>query len=328
MDNPNPALRPGRILYSAAILSLCALGCAQDPSAASPTAAPSDTRPALPAIEPPDPPALAGFRQALEQQAFDRLPEVLADLEAADEDRSDPDLTLALALANLWGVVEAGREPGAPAMAPARALAARAGFERARELSPDDARIDGWLGSVLLGTGRALGSAALIEQGFAEVERGVTRNPQFNAFVLAFQHAEREPADPRRAEAPAEFWRAATLCDPATSAEHPSLPPGERPEPFDPRVCNDTARAPHNLEGFWLHGGDIMLQAGDLAAAHACYQNAITSDVRDDWPFRALADERLEAAEARLQLLQDDDPNNDPTPIWRAQIQCASCHAL
>lgn len=283
------------------------------------------------AAEPPlhDIPAVAAFRVALEAGAYEALPGVLEELTRADEAApNDPAVTLALGLANLWGVAELGRVvPVDAAQAGVYALAARSHLERARELSPADARIDGWIGSVLIGIGTNLASADLVQDGYDEIDRGVQRNPAFNSFVEAFSYARKPADDPEFPRAVDAFFRTVEVCELGVTRAEPQLPSiNEPPAAGVPTACTNGPAMPHNLEGFWLFGGDILLKAGELSTALALYENAALEGRARGWLHVAVAEQRTADAAEWAMLLTDEDATNDPLLAWQAPNQCVLCH--
>lgn len=325
----------------ACVSLLFVLGCASDAdrgrhdAAAAPDAAVRDAgahadaaapEPA-PALD--DAPAVAAFRAALEQGRYDDLPDVLAELtDAAQAQPDDPDITLALALANLWGVAESGRaaEPD-PGQQASHAFAAEMHLERARALAPDDARIDGWLGSVHIGIGLKTGNPELVQTGYDEIARGVERDPAFNLFVEAFQYAREDPSDPEFARAADAFFRTAELCEFGVSRRHPRLPEGAHAPPGVSPVCGNGPKMHHNIEGFWIYGGDILLKSGEVEVALALYENAAQVEGSRRWPHRDVVEQRLADAGARAERLSDGDAENDPLLAWDSPNQCVLCHA-
>jgi hypothetical protein len=274
-------------------------------------------------------PAVAAFRAALEAGRYDALPDVLEQLASADRARpDDAEIKLALGLANLWGVVELGRDPQAPpSQAGGYALEAQAHLKRARELSPDDGRIDGWIGSISIGIGTNLSSPELVQEGYDEIARGVVRDPAFNLFVQAFQHARKAPDDPDFARAAQAFFEAVELCELGATRDAPQLATASTGRAAGVSiVCSNGPKMPHNLEGFWLFGGDILLKAGELATARALYENALLEGRAHGWPYLAVAEQRIDDAAAWARLLGDADADNDPQLAWDAPNQCVLCH--
>lgn len=300
----------GRALRIGA-LWLGALGCADD-------AAPVD-----------DVPAVDAFHAALEAGRYETLPDVLEELAHADEERpDDPAVTLALGLANLWGVAEIARVlPVDPAQAGAYAVAAQTHLERARTASPDDARIDGWIGSVRIGIGTNLGNAELVADGYDEIDRGVRRDSAFNSFIEAFSYARKARDDADFSRAAAAFFRTVEVCDLGVTRDAPRLAMARRAPAANVSIaCTNGPKMPHNLEGFWLFGGDILLKSGELATARALYENAVLEGEARGWPHLEVAERRLADAAAWATLFADADAANDPPLAWQSPQQCVLCH--
>ena len=327
--------RGARATLAAGALWLGLPACAEDPEripaqAGEPDAA-LDASDAPDAAEPrlDDAPAVAAFRVALENGRYEVLPDVLEDLaSAADDEPDDPALTLALALANLWGVAELGRTaPVDPAQAGVYALAARSHLERAAVLAPDDARIDGWIGSVLIGIGTNLANAEIVQQGYEAIDRGVQRDPAFNSFVEAFSYARKAADDPEFPRAVEAFFRTVEVCELGVTRAAPQLSSANQaPAEGVSSACTNGPAMPHNLEGFWLFGGDILLKAGELSTALALYENAALEGRARGWPHHDVAEQRLADAEAWTALLSDADATNDPQLAWQSPNQCVLCH--
>jgi hypothetical protein len=272
---------------------------------------------------------VASFRAALEAGAYESLPHVIDELTRADEQQpDDPTLALALGLANLWGVAELGRiTPFDPAEAGAYALAAQTHLARARVLAPNDARIEGWLGSVRIGIGTNLGSAEIVQDGYDQIASGVIRDSAFNSFVEAFSYARKPADDADFPRAVAAFFRTVEVCELGVTRAAPSLAAaGQAPADGVSSACSNGPEMPHNLEGFWLFGGDILLKAGDLTTAVALYENAVLEGRARSWPYRDLAEQRLADASAWAMRLADADPANDPVLAWDSAKQCMLCH--
>lgn len=346
MHNTTRIPSGARAILRAGALGLSLLGCAQDAvpavqpehepndvadgsvDAAADAADPTD---AADATAPPldDVPAVAAFRAALETGSYEALPDVLEALARADEaEPDDPAVTLALGLANLWGVAELGRtEPVDAAQAGVYAFAARTHLERARELSPDDARIDGWIGSVLIGIGTNIANADLVQDGYDEIDRGVQRDPAFNSFVEAFSYARKPAGDPDFPRSVDAFFRTVEVCGLGVTRDDPQLTSaGEPPAAGVSSACTNGPAMPHNLEGFWLFGGDILLKAGELSTAVALYENAALEGRARGWPHVAVAEQRSADARDWASRLADADATNDPLLAWQSPNQCVLCH--
>lgn len=91
------------------------------------------------------------------------------------------------------------------------------------------------------------------------------------------------------------------------------------------RACWNSWIAPHNLEGFFLNMGDMLVKAGDVRAARAIYANAKASHEYASWKFRDVLDARIADAETNVAAF-----NHPGTTSTRLMIDsafaCMGCH--
>ncbi len=95
------------------------------------------------------------------------------------------------------------------------------------------------------------------------------------------------------------------------------------------RACWNDPIAPHNVEGFYLWMGDVLVKHGNVEAARVAYDNVMLAPEYPDWPYRSLLQDRLDTdLDAKAALYQDADPENDP-PFAGSELSrsCVVCHA-
>jgi hypothetical protein len=251
---------------------------------------------------------------------------------AAEQSPTDAALALDRALAHLWHVGEAGRDPAQDLAAVARESASLPGlFQQARVLGSDP-RVDCFLGTTLVSAGKALHDESLVAQGIAALDRGVAAYPEFNLFCRMLAYADYPAADPRFAVALDAAFATLDICfgEPVDRerpeiAKYLSLATDRGPK----RVCWNDEIAPHNAEGFYLYFGDLLVKQGKVELAAIMYTNAKQIREYASWPYKALIEERLGSdLQARAALYADDIPSNDP-PLAGGTVQraCAYCHA-
>jgi len=273
-----------------------------------------------------DPPAVLAFREAFETQRYDLVPALVEDLErAAAAAPDDPRVGLTLALANLWGAAEISRIGGDPAREATHAFDALAQLESASRLAPDDARIDGFIGAVRMRIGLRVGDADLVARGLAEIEAGIARHPEFNAFVAILVLSRLERDDPRFAGTFAAIERTMAACELPVSEATPALAlEAPRKDVSGPdRVCWNGPLALHNWEGTWLFVGDAYAKAGRGELARALYGNAQLFESYASWGFRPLLEARIATADELAARSSDDDPSSDPERVADPAGQCA-----
>lgn len=276
--------------------------------------------------------AKAFFWDAFTQQRFADGARATALLEAAlAVNPGDASLALLVAHSYLWRLSEFGRNPEPdPTELPALAGASEAGFGRALGQAPTDARILGWLGSVMIGNGGAMGDAEKVAAGHTLVEQGVAAYPEFNGFVLSLVNASYPVGSAEFELAVEAMWDNLDVCAGfTTNRETPDLSAALAPVlagQADP-ACANTVRAAHNLEGFFLYFGDLLLKANQETAARAMYDATRASPTFEFWPYRETLVQREQAVAARLAAYTNSDPSDDPALIAQEPFSCSYCHA-
>ena len=248
------------------------------------------------------------------------------------ENPNDPRLALLLAHTHFWKVAERTRvTPLMPEITDHLILAERY-FEEARQLAPEDQRIPGWLGGVKLALGNIHRDERLTREGYFMLKEAAAAYPRFNAFSFAYPIAARPHDSPRFAEAVEAMWTNLELC--AQRKYDRTRPQIDwtrlaalSTDTGPTRVCWNTARVPHNVEGFFLAAGDTWLKNGQKEAATAAYQVIKQVPEYASWRYKAALEERLANLDDWMRRLRDNDPTNDPPIMMSSAIACVGCHA-
>ena len=91
------------------------------------------------------------------------------------------------------------------------------------------------------------------------------------------------------------------------------------------RVCWNSWIAPHNLEGFFLNMGDMLVKSGDWQTARKIYANAKLAHEYPTWPHRDVLEERMQSAEANVAAFNAP-PSDDKPVMMNSAIACMACH--
>ena len=275
--------------------------------------------------------AKQAFRDAFEAQRYEALPEVTAALTAAYlKNPNDAKLALLIGHAHLWRVAERAREPNSGPGVTDSIVLANFYFNEAYRLQPDDHRIAGWLASTQMALGSIHADERAKRSGYFMLKDSVRAFPEFNNFTLGYVMSRLPAGDPKLAEATQAMWTNLDLCvGYKVDRQNPDLavlgtdsaPPGPR------RICFNVPGAPHNVEGFFLAFGDLLVKTGDAQRAKTVYQQARVSSTYDSWPFRTLLEERVRTADARAAQFASADKGNTPEMIGTSAHTCAVCHA-
>ena len=222
---------------------------------------------------------------------------------------NEEELQLFLGLDHLWRLAEPLTGEDAPLSQLGDATASRDHLKLAKMLCPTDARVDAWLGPVLVRFGRVLDDQATISEGLGDLDEGIAAYPSFVLFSKLLVYADAERTAP-------EFQNAldAVTANIASCSQTPN----------DPACTNATV--PHNLEGANIFLGDIYTKALRKPDAQAVFAALPSSQGWSTWSFQTIQSERLHDLDARIAAYSNTNAADDPSAAWSATNQCALCH--
>ena len=197
---------------------------------------------------------------------------------------------------------------------------ANAAFATALPLLWDDAtgtgdsRVPGFAAAAKYMQGVVDGDAALRAAGLADLAHAVEVNAFFNVFDFIPVLQALPPGDAAFQEA---FTFVTTyLNDPATL----------QCVITQPEICANEGLAPRNLQGSLTLFGDLYAKAGNLQQAQTWYNLGIAFPDTATWKFRAILQDRVANAAARVALYADANAANDPPLVGAGPEACAVCH--
>jgi hypothetical protein len=94
------------------------------------------------------------------------------------------------------------------------------------------------------------------------------------------------------------------------------------------RRCFDEA-VPHNVEGFYLNFGDMLVIAGDWQTARKVYANAMVARDYATWPFSAELQARIAHAPDNVALFNGPSAGRSkpgPQGMANSNAACMACH--
>lgn len=322
MNKPNKLLPVKAILGATAILLATFAACKREPPAAS---VPQKSVSAEQARE--------VFLATFESGRFEEIGTAIQLLEQIYVDNpQDPQNTLLLALAHFWAAAESERSTSAdPEMQRQHTELQLRYFNEAYALSPNDARILGWIGGSEVALSLLQKDSTLRSQGLEKIDRGVDQYPEFNHFIAAIVRHQLPPDNPEYARGVEAMWKTFDLCIGRTlDRNNPEMAPfmqlytASGPK----RACWSVPKALHSFEGFSLIMGDMVLKSGKPDQAKVLYQNAKLSHTYAGWneTFKKALQERMaDNLEERAARFRDQDRSNDP-PVGVPIRSCMICH--
>ncbi|MBI3358082.1 MAG: hypothetical protein HY037_00590 [Nitrospirae bacterium] len=302
-------------------------GCAYFAVQSAPKKSPSTTR--RPAAEQAD----ALFWKTLHGGQYDQIPVALNALTAAYiVDPGDATTAAHIGWLHVWRIAERTRMVDIPATITDHAVMGRRYFEEAVRLNPKDARYLGFYGGILLAEGSIHQDEKLTRKGYFTLMDSIKAFPEFNYFTAGYVMSER-PRDSKQFNEGLEYqWLNLDVCvGEKVNRHNPDYQKYMhlKTDKGQKRVCWNSWIAPHNLEGFFLNMGDMLVKAGDWQTAQKIYANARFSDEYNQWKFRDLLEERITQAETNVTAFNapQDTAGRTAQPImFQSAFSCMGCH--
>jgi len=265
--------------------------------------------------------------------AFDEIPEALDTVTGAYlQDPADAVTAAHVAWLHMWRAAERSRlDRLAPTITDD--LVAQHYFEQAVALNPGEARYQGFLAAARLFVGSVNRDERETRRGYHELLDSIAAWPEFNLFTAGYVMS-REPADSARFQQGLEWqWRNVDVCaeakvdrghpDYAAYMSHPTTQ-GRK------RACWNSWIAPHNLEGFFLNMGDMLVASGDWKTARIIYANARLSPTYAEWKYRDVLEQRIVNAQSNVAAFRappsGTTPDRDtPRLMIAGDFACMAC---
>jgi hypothetical protein len=161
--------------------------------------------------------------------------------------------------------------------------------------------------------------------------------PEFNWFTIGYTLSGRDHASPLVREGLDMQWKTLDACtQTAVNRTNPSLADmlraGENErDPRRRRACWNTWIAPHNVEGFFLNMGDMLVKSGDWQTGVRVYALARGLGSYPRWAYRDVLEARIADAEQNVAAFRRPDVPG-PTGADGSRIMlggrfaCVACH--
>jgi hypothetical protein len=243
-----------------------------------------------------------------------------------------------LGMSHLWRVAERFREARQDPTITDQLILADKYLSEARRLDPKDFRIPGFEGSVKMALGSIHQDEALKREGYFILKDGMRRYPEFNLFTMSFVLANAPREDQKFADAVEYAWKNVEVCvghrvgraaaDVAAlsaSMRNTLSPSAQIAGGSSDRACRNPPAAPHNMEGFFLHMGDLLVKKGDVDTAREIYKLARIAPTYAAWPHAEVLEKRIEQAPERARLWAEG-VKPPPEILFQSSIACVACH--
>jgi len=270
------------------------------------------------------------FWRTFHSGAYDEIPRALDVLTAAYLNTPADAVTAAhIAWLHNWRMAERVRSSAVPPTITDEVFLARRYFEEAATLNPSDARVLAFLAGHTVAEGTLHKDERLVRRGYYMLLDAIEAWPEFSLFTAGYVMS-RLPADSPRFKEGLEWqWRNLDVCvgerfDRANPdyAKYVQLETKEGPK----RACWNSRIAPHNLEGFFLNMGDMLVKSGDWQLAQKIYANAKRLPDYSSWKFASVLEARIEQAQENVPAFNGTDGTRNRPIMINSAFACMACH--
>jgi hypothetical protein len=282
-------------------------------------------------------PGRTAFFAALRSGDHAGLPAIITTLttEHLARDRTS---TAVLGFAHAWRLAESSRTGDDPTVIESASVAHRM-FQTAHASFPDDPRLLGFQGSMMMAEGSINDDAELSKNGYFATSSSAVEWPQWGLFTLAYSLSGQPPDSSLGRQALDSLWQNLETCSAGQVIDRTSTElltfvaaASQSPNPLIARACGDQPVTPFNFEGFFVVFGDLLARQGDVVQARRMYQTALSTDLSQRWPHRSAVERRLDQVallRARWSTLPARGSGAlaiDDVPLFQGPASCTICH--
>lgn len=273
------------------------------------------------------------FWRTLHAGAYDSIPRALLVMMAAYlQNPADAETAAHVAFLHAWHIAERSRLAEVSPAITDDAILARRYFDQSMAHAPRyDARIHGFDAVLRMIEGDIHRDAELWTDGLGRGREAIKAWPEFNWFTIGYVLSAKPDTSAIFREALEMQWKTVNACGRTTvdrvnpTAEVALAALRTETDPLRLRACTNGWIAPHNMEGFFLNMGDMVVKSGDWRAAQKVYELARgTRGVGDyaTWPYREVLETRIRDAEQNVRAFQ-----RGSTPLmFGSTFACSACH--
>jgi hypothetical protein len=270
------------------------------------------------------------FWRTLHADAYDSIARALFILKAAYlQNPADRQTAAHIGFMHAWRIAERSRAAQASPTITDDAVLARRYFDLAAAGAPNyDARTHGFGAVFRMVEGDIFRDRELWADGLRRGRAAIKAWPEFNWFTIGYALSGKPDTSALFREALEMQWQTVDACSRMTVdrtnplAEVVLTALRTETDSLRLRACTNTWIAPHNMEGFFLNMGDMVVKSGDWRTAQKVYMLAKGVDAYPTWPYREILEERIRNAERNVEEFRKD---NSPI-MFRSKFSCSACH--
>lgn len=271
---------------------------------------------------------------------YDSIPTILEKLTSAYIENPNDIRTIDhLAFTHMWALSEHRNIVGR-ARTIEHATLAQKYFGESYLMNPNDTRMLSFLSSVKMANGKICGDPQLLKEGYLNGLKAIREWEEFSSFSLAYTLSRLPSTDDKFKEA---LKLMETLAERHASNFDANSPDTRQKiahidwlkdsDQSQDRVFRNSWIAPHNVEGFFLAYGDMLVKSGKWEEAISVYKLSRQVQQYNDWDYKDVLQRRIDNARRNVQMFAQPVTRNeiisvDDAMLVETGIACRSCHQM
>jgi hypothetical protein len=246
------------------------------------------------------------FWDNFHQGNYDSIPKILDKLMTSySKNNNDYKIAAHIGFTHAWALAESNRiENVSPRITDHSTLAVKY-FKEAFELHPEkEWRYYGFMISMYMAEGGIHADMQDMTEGYFKMKKAVRKYPEFNLFTAAYTLA-MSPREKDRKAAIEMLWENLDKCV-GEKVSRKNLDYrkylSQKKLEGKKRTCWNTWITPHNMEGFLMILGDLLIKKGDFDTALMVYENTKYFQEYEHWDYKYHLETRIEATKEAIAL--------------------------
>jgi len=271
---------------------------------------------------------------------YDSIPVIIDKLTAAYlYNPNDIRTVTHLGFAHMWALSERQNSEGGPRIIE-HAIAAQKYFGESYLMNPADTRVLSFLSSAKLANGSISNDKGLMKDGYLNGKKAIREWEEFSAFTMAYTLSRLSADDAKFKEGVAYMHTLAERhiknFDPNNAETQQRISSMElltTSSASKDRVFYNSWIAPHNIEGFFMAYGDMLVKSGDWKEGISVYKLARLSQQYHRWDYQDVLERRITHAKQNVKRFSaiakpGEMITVDDAIMVQSGISCRSCHQM
>lgn len=266
---------------------------------------------------------------------YEKVDSIIFYLMAAyHENKNDLPTVAHLGFSHIWKMSEMTRLSEIDPRIIDDAVLSQKYFGEAYRLNPEDPRILGFLADLKMTNGSISKDYKLSRQGFFDGQKSINQWSSFNYFTIGYLLSNSNKEEKMFQKALEWQWKTLDDCYcEKFDRENPSIKKYLEMEQTETnikrkRACWNSWVAPHNVEGFYLNMGDMLVKSGDWEKGIKIYNLAKQVPQYNTWVHKDFLERRITNAEQNAINFNTKGKTDDDIMLVSTSISCAICHQM